>query len=31
MLHAVLREVLTVTKAPSGVEFQVDVDPYSML
>ncbi len=31
MLHAVLREVLAVTKAPGGVEFQVDVDPYSML
>ncbi len=31
VLHAVLREVLTVAKPPSGVEFQVDVDPYSML
>ena len=31
MLHAVLREVLAVTKAPGGVEFQVDVDPYNML
>ncbi len=31
MLHAVLREVLAVTKTPGGVEFQVDVDPYSML
>ncbi len=30
-LHAVLREVLTVSKPPHGVEFQVDVDPYSML
>jgi primosomal protein N' (replication factor Y) (superfamily II helicase) len=30
-LHEVLREVLTVVKPPSGVEFQVDVDPYSML
>ena len=31
VLHSVLREVVAVTKAPSGVEFQVDVDPYSML
>ena len=31
VLHAVLREVLAVAKPPSGVEFQVDVDPYSML
>ena len=31
VLHSVLREVLAVTKAPSGVEFQVDVDPYNML
>jgi primosomal protein N' (replication factor Y) (superfamily II helicase) len=31
LLHQVLREVLTVSKVPSGVEFQVDVDPYSML
>lgn len=31
VLHAVLREVLTVAKPPSGVEFQVDVDPYSMM
>ena len=30
-LHAVLREVLTVMKVPHGVEFQVDVDPVSML
>ncbi len=30
-LHAVLREVLSAAKPPSGVEFQVDVDPYSML
>ena len=31
VLHSVLREVLTVAKVPSGVEFQVDVDPYNML
>ncbi len=31
VLHSVLREVLTVTKVPGGVEFQVDVDPYNML
>jgi primosomal protein N' (replication factor Y) len=31
LLHDVLRNVLTVAKPPSGVEFQVDVDPYSML
>ncbi len=31
VLHSVLREVVAVTKPPSGVEFQVDVDPYSML
>lgn len=31
VLHNVLREVITVVKPPSGVEFQVDVDPYSML
>ena len=30
-LHGVLREVVAVTKPPGGVEFQVDVDPYSML
>ncbi|OWK40223.1 replication restart helicase PriA [Fimbriiglobus ruber] len=30
-LHEVLREVLAVAKPPYGVEFQVDVDPYSML
>ena len=30
-LHQVLREVLTVAKCPSNVEYQVDVDPYSML
>ncbi len=31
VLHSVLREVIAVTKPPSGVEFQVDIDPYSML
>lgn len=31
LLHAVLRDVLLVCKPPGGVEFQVDVDPYSML
>ncbi|QEL14187.1 replication restart helicase PriA [Limnoglobus roseus] len=31
VLHAVMREVLSVAKSPHGVEFQVDVDPYSML
>ena len=30
-LHDVLREVLAAAKPPHGVEFQVDVDPYSML
>ncbi len=30
-LHQVLREVLAVSKPPSGVEYQVDVDPFSML
>jgi primosomal protein N' (replication factor Y) len=27
----VLRNVLAVARPPSGVEFQVDVDPYNML
>src|SRR5579883_2316199 len=31
VLHEVLRTVLTVAKVPSNVEFQVDIDPYSML
>ncbi len=31
LLHEVLRTVLAVARPPSGVEFQVDVDPYSML
>jgi primosomal protein N' (replication factor Y) len=30
-LHQVLREVLAVARAPHGVEFQVDVDPYNMM
>ncbi len=30
-LHAVLREVLAVAKTPNGVEYQLDIDPYSML
>jgi primosomal protein N' (replication factor Y) len=31
VLHSVLREVIINAKPPSGVEFQVDVDPYNML
>jgi primosomal protein N' (replication factor Y) len=31
MLHEVLRTVLAVARPPHGVEFQVDVDPFSML
>jgi primosomal protein N' (replication factor Y) len=31
LLHEVLRNVLAVARPPSGVEFQVDIDPYSML
>jgi primosomal protein N' (replication factor Y) len=31
VLHSVLRDVLAIAKPPSGVEFQVDVDPYNML
>ncbi|MGL6075335.1 MAG: replication restart helicase PriA [Fimbriiglobus sp.] len=30
-LHQVLREVLAVAKPPHGVEFQVDIDPFSMM
>jgi primosomal protein N' (replication factor Y) len=30
-LHQVLREVLAISKPPHGVEFQVDVDPFSMM
>jgi primosomal protein N' (replication factor Y) len=31
LLHEVLREVLSVARTPSNVEFQVDVDPFNML
>jgi primosomal protein N' (replication factor Y) (superfamily II helicase) len=31
VLHDVLRRVLALSKPPHGVEFQVDIDPYSML
>ncbi len=31
VLHEVLRTVLAVARPPSNVEFQVDIDPYSML
>lgn len=31
LLHRVLREVLAVARAPGGVEFLVDIDPYNML
>jgi primosomal protein N' (replication factor Y) len=30
-LHQVLREVLATAKPPGNVEFQVDIDPYSMM
>jgi len=30
-LHDCIRTVLAIAKPPSGVEFQVDVDPYNML
>ena len=30
-LHQVLREVLSTAKPPGNVEFQVDIDPYSMM
>jgi primosomal protein N' (replication factor Y) len=30
-LHRVLREALAVVRPPSGVEFQIDVDPFNML
>ena len=30
-MHRVLREVFAAAKPPSSVEFQVDVDPYSMM
>ena len=31
VLHDVIRTVLAIAKPPSGVEFQVDVDPYNMM
>jgi len=31
VLHSVLRDVLAMVKPPSGVEFQVDIDPFSMM
>ena len=31
LLHTVLRDVLVIAKPPSGVEFQVDIDPFSMM
>jgi primosomal protein N' (replication factor Y) len=31
VLHQVLREVMSVARAPAGVEFQLDVDPFNML
>jgi primosomal protein N' (replication factor Y) len=31
VLHAVLRDVLAMSRVPSGVEFQVDIDPYNMM
>jgi primosomal protein N' (replication factor Y) len=31
LLHQVLRAVLPTTRPPSGVEFTLDIDPYSML
>ena len=31
LLHEVLREVLSVARPTSNVEFQVDVDPFNML
>jgi primosomal protein N' (replication factor Y) len=31
VLHEILRTVIAVAKVPSNVEFQVDIDPYSML
>jgi primosomal protein N' (replication factor Y) len=30
-LHDAIRTVLAIAKPPSGVEFQVDVDPYNMM
>jgi primosomal protein N' (replication factor Y) len=30
-LHRVLRDTLASVRAPAGVEFQVDIDPFSMV
>jgi primosomal protein N' (replication factor Y) len=30
-LHRVLRDVLATVRPPTGVEFQIDVDPFNML
>jgi primosomal protein N' (replication factor Y) (superfamily II helicase) len=31
LLHSVLREVLSVVRPPSGVEYVVDIDPFNMM
>lgn len=31
LLHEVLREVVGPARVPSGVEYQIDIDPYSMM
>jgi primosomal protein N' len=31
VLHQLLRDVLATARAPAGVEFTVDIDPYNML
>jgi primosomal protein N' (replication factor Y) len=31
VLHSVLRDVIAIARPPSGVEFQVDIDPFNML
>jgi primosomal protein N' (replication factor Y) len=31
LLHQILRQVLPTSRPPSGVEFTLDIDPYSML
>ncbi len=31
ILHQILREVLSVVRTPSGVEYQIDIDPYNMM
>ena len=30
-LHDVIRNAMAAAKPPHGVEFQVDIDPYSMM